>query len=180
MDSNAVTVLLGDGHGGLREAAGSPFAAGVAPWSMAIGDLNRDGKLDLAVLPYDHDVSDPAQLGVTVLFGDGRGGFTKMHGPPLSLAGCRGPDRVAIGDVNGDKIPDIVVSCAQSARLMLYLGSTSGAFRASTVEVKTGWSGLAVADLLGDGRDEIIVSNGTLDEDPKNQPGTITIFFGRH
>jgi hypothetical protein len=179
MDSNAVTVLLGDGHGGLHEAAGSPFAAGVAPWSMAVGDLNRDGKLDLAVLPYDHDVTDPAQLRVTVLFGDGRGGFAKMHGSPLSLAGCRGPDRVAIGDVNGDGIPDIVVSCAQNARLMLYLGSPSGAFRTSTLEVKTGWSGLAVADLLGDGRDEIIVSNGTLDDDPKNQPGTITIFSSR-
>jgi hypothetical protein len=36
-----------------------------------------------------------------------------------------------------------------------------------------------VADLLGDGRDEIIVSNGTLDDDPKNQPGTITIFSSR-
>jgi hypothetical protein len=180
MDSNAVTVLLGDGHGGLREAAGSPFAAGAAPWSMAIGDLNRDGKLDLAVLPYDHDVADPVQLGVTVLFGDGRGGLTKLRGLPLSLAGCRGPDRVAIGDVNGDGVPDIVVSCAQNARLMLYLGSPSGAFRTSTLEVKTGWSGLAVADLLGDGRDEIIVSNGALDDDPKNQPGTITIFFGRH
>lgn len=179
MDSNAVTVLLGDGRGGLREATGSPFAAGVAPWSVAIGELNRDGKLDLAVLPYDHDVTDPAQLGVTVLFGDGRGGFTKMRGSPLSLAGCRGPDRVAIGDVNGDGIPDIVVSCAQSARLMLYLGSPSGAFRTATLEVKTGWSGLAVADLLGDGRNEIIVSNGALDDDPRNQPGTITIFSSR-
>jgi hypothetical protein len=180
MDSNAVTVLLGDGHGGLREAAGSPFAAGVAPWSVAIDDLNRDGRLDLAVIPYDHDVTDAAQLGVTVLFGDGRGGFTKMRGPPLSLAGCRGPDRVATGDVNGDGLPDIVVSCAQNARLMLYLGSRSGAFRTATLEVKTGWSGLAVADLLGDGHNEIIVSNGAVDDDPKNQPGTITIFFGRH
>jgi hypothetical protein len=180
MDSNAVTVLLGDGHGGLREAMGSPFAAGAAPWSMAIGDLNRDGKLDLAVLPYDRDVSDPAQLGVTTLFGDGRGGFTKMRGSALSLAECRGPDRVAIGDVNGDGSPDIVVSCALCARLMLYLGSPLGAFRTSTLEVKTGWSGLAVADLLGDGRDEIIVSNGALDDDPKNQPGTITIFSSRH
>ena len=180
MDSNAVTVLLGDGHGGLHEATGSPFAAGVAPWSMSIGDVNQDGKLDLAVIPYDHDVTDPAQLGVTVLLGDGTGGLTKMHGSPLSLAGCHGPDRVAIGDVNGDGISDIVVSCAQSARLMLYLGSPSGAFRMSTLEVKTGWSGLAVADLLGDGLDEIIVSNGALDNDPKNQPGTITIFFRRH
>lgn len=179
LDANAVTVLLGDGHGGFREAVGSPFPAGTAPWSAAIGDLNRDGRLDLAVIPYDQSVTDPAQLGVTVLFGDGRGGFTRRPGAPLSLAGCRGPDRIATGDVNGDGIPDIVVSCAQNARLMLFLGSQSGAFQSSTLEVKTGWSGLVVADLWGDGRDEMIVSNGGLDNDPRNQPGTITIFSRR-
>jgi hypothetical protein len=178
-ESNAVTILLGDGHGGFREAAGSPFPAGAAPWSVAIGDLNRDGKPDLAVIPYDQDVTDPAQLVVTVLLGDGKGGFTKRHGSPLSLAGCRGPDRVAIGDVNGDGVPDIAVACAQNARVMLYLGSQSGIFRQSTLDVKTGWSGLAMADLLGDGRSEIIVSNGATDNDPKDQPGTITIFFTR-
>jgi hypothetical protein len=176
LDANAVTVLLGDGHGGLREAVGSPFPAGAAPWSVAIGDLNRDGRLDLAVIPYDQSVTDPAQLGVTILFGDGGGGFTRRPGAPLSLAGCRGPDRIATGDVNGDGIPDIVVSCAQNARLLLFLGSQSGAFQSSALEVKTGWSGLAVADLWGDGRDEMIVSNGALDNDPRNQPGTITIF----
>ena len=179
LDANAVTVLLGDGHGGLHEVVGSPFPAGVAPWSIAIGDLNRDGKLDLAVLPYDQSVTNPEQLGVTVLFGDGKGTFARRPGAPLPLAGCRGPDRVAIGDVNGDGIPDIAVSCAQNARLILFLGSQSGAFQSSTQEVKTGWSGLAVADLWGDGRNEIIVSNGALDSDPKNQPGTITIFTSR-
>jgi hypothetical protein len=179
LDANAVTVLLGDGRGALHEAVGSPFPAGVAPWSVATGDLNRDGKVDLAVIPYDRDLSNPVQLGVTVLFGDGKGGFTRRPGAPLPLSGCRGPDRVAIGDVNGDGIADIVVSCAQNARLMLFLGSQSGAFQPSTLEVKTGWSGLAIADLWGDGRDEIIVSNGALDDDPKNQPGTITIFSRR-
>jgi hypothetical protein len=179
LDANAVTVLLGDGHGGLREAVGSPFPAGAAPWSVAIGDLNRDGKLDLAVIPYDQGLTDPAQLGVTILFGDGKGGFTRRPSAPLSLAGCRGPDRIATGDVNGDGVPDIVVSCAQNARLMLFLGSPSGTFQSSTLEVKTGWSGLAVAGLWGDGRDQIIVSNGALDNDPKNQPGTITIFSRR-
>jgi hypothetical protein len=179
LDANAITILLSDGHGGLREAAGSPFPAGVAPWAIAIGDLNRDGKLDLAVIPYDRDLTDPMQLGVTVLLGDGKGSFAKRPGPPLTLTGCRGPDRVAIGDVNGDGIPDIVVSCAQSACLMVFLGSQSGTFQSSTLEVETGWSGLAVADLWGDGRNEIIVSNGALDGDSKKQSGTITIFSHR-
>ncbi len=177
LESNAVTILLGDGKGGFTEATGSPFPAGEAPWAVAIGDLNGDGKADLAILPYQPDVRDPKDVGVTVLLGDGKGGFTKMRGSPFSLAGCQGPDRVAIGDVNGDGLSDIAVSCAQNHRVMLYMGTKAGSFQISTLDVQTGWSGIAMADLLGDGKSEIIVSNGALDNDPKNQPGTITIFF---
>jgi hypothetical protein len=177
LESNAVTILLGDGKGGFMEATGSPFPAGEAPWSMAIGDINGDGKPDLAILPYEPDVREPKNVGVTVLLGNGRGGFTKMPGSPFSLAGCRGPDSVAIGDVNGDGLADIVANCGQNHRVMLYLGTRAGGFQISPLEVQTGWSGIAVADLLGDGKHEIIVSNGALDTDPKDQPGSITIFF---
>ena len=45
--------------------------------------------------------------------------------------------------------------------------------------VPTGWSGLALADLKGDGKSEIIVSNGLLDDAPKIQHGTLTIFVAR-
>jgi hypothetical protein len=171
MDINAVSILLGDGKGGLHDAPGSPFPAGVFPWAVAIDDMNGDGNLDLVILPYDRDITDPKQLGVTVLLGDGKGAFTKMRGSPLPLAGCRGPDRVATGDLNGDGFRDIVVSCAQNNRLMLYLGSKDGTFQVSTRDVQTGWSGLAVADLNGDGKDDIVVSN--------NESGTITIFLSK-
>jgi hypothetical protein len=171
MDINAVSILLGDGKGGLHDAPGSPFPAGAVPWAVAIDDMNKDGNLDLVILPYDRDVPDPQQLGVTVLLGDGKGAFTKMRGSPFSLAGCRGPDRVATGDLNGDGFRDIVVSCAQNDKLMLYMGAKDGMFQVSTRDVPTGWSGLAVADLNGDGKDDIVVSN--------NKSGTITIFLSK-
>lgn len=171
LDMNAVTILLGDGKGGFREAPGSPFPAGVFPWSVAVADINGDGNLDLAVIPYDRDIHDPKQLGVTVLLGDGKGAFTTMPGSPFSLAGCRGPDRIATGDINGDGFRDIAVSCAQNDQLMLFFGSKNGSFQAFTRKVQTGWSGLAVADLDGDARDDIVVSN--------NSSGTITIFFSK-
>jgi len=178
MDDNAVSILLADGRGGFRQPAGSPFPAGKAPWEVAIADFNRDGNLDLAVIPYDRDLTDARQLAVTVLLGDGRGGFS-ARAAPLSLEGCRGPNRVAAGDVNGDGYPDIVVSCAENNRLMVFWGSKDGAFTRSTEDVQTGWSGLAVADLKGDGKSEIIVSNGLLDGADKNQPGTLTIFVSK-
>jgi hypothetical protein len=167
LDQNAVSVLLGDGHGGLHDAPGSPFPAGVFPWAVAIDDFNRDGKLDLAVIPYDRDITDPRQLGVSVLLGDGKGKFSMAQGSPFSLAGCRGPDRVAAGDVNGDGLRDIVVSCAQNDKVMMLLGTKSGSFQPESVDVPTGWGGLAVADLNRDGKDDIVVSN--------NSQGTITV-----
>ena len=179
MDSNAVSILLGDGKGELRDAPGSPSPAGVSPWAVAIDDINKDGNLDLVVLPYDRDVTDPKQLAVTVLLGNGKGGFTKMNGSSLSLAGCRGPDRVATGDLSGHGFRDIVVSCAQNNKLMVFQGSKEGAYQVSTWDIQTGWSGLAVADLNGDGKDDIIVSNGLLDDERSHASGTITIFLSK-
>jgi len=177
LDINAVSILLGDGKGELRDAPGSPFPPGVSPWAVTVDDINGDGKLDLVVLPYDRDIKDPTQLGVTVLLGDGKGGFTKMRGSPLSLAGCRGPDRVATGDLDGAGLRDIVVSCAQNNKLMFYMRLKNGSFQTSTKDVQTGWSGLAIADLNGDGKDDIIVSNGPLDTEQSPPLGTITIFL---
>ena len=179
MDSNAVSILLGDGKGELRDAPGSPFPAGFSPWAVAIDDINKDGNLDLIILPYDRDITDPKQLAVTVLLGDGKGGFSKMSSSPLPLTGCRGPDRVATGDLSGHGFRDIIVSCAQNNKLMMYQSSKEGAFQISTRDVQTGWSGLAVADLNGDGKDDIIVSNGILDAERSSSSGTITILLSK-
>ncbi len=179
LDQNAVSILLGDGHGGLRDAPGSPFPAGRAPWAVAVDDMNHDGNLDLVIIPYAPDVPDPKDVGVTVLLGDGKGGFRKMPSSPVSLAGCEGPDRVATGDINGDGLADIVVTCGQNNRLMLYLGSRDGGFTISTRSIQTGWAGVAVADLEKRGRADIVVSNSVLDNQPKPTHGTITILSSK-
>lgn len=172
LDQNAVTILLGDGHGGFREASGSPFAVGAAPWAVAIDDVNKDGNLDLVVIPYVPDVKDPKQVGMTVLLGDGKGGFRTMRGSPFSLTGCGGPQLVAVGDFNDDGLRDVVVSCAQSNSLTFFMGTRDGGFQISSKSLKDiGWSGMAAGDLNGDGKDDVVVSN--------NGSGTITILWGK-
>jgi len=124
------------------------------------------------VIPYAPDVKDPRQIGATILLGDGKGGFTTKPGSPLPLDGCQGPNGVATGDINGDGFRDIVVSCAQSNSIVMFLGSRSGSFQTSTKQLtETGWSGLAVADLNGDGKDDIVVGNSA--------SGTITILLSK-
>ena len=171
---NVVGLLLGDGHGNFRKAPGSPFPGGDTPWSFDVGDVNGDGNPDVAVIPYDRDMRDRKNLGVTILLGDGAGGLKTMHGSSFSLQDCAGPARIAIGNIadhRAGELRDVVVSCAQNNKLFFFIGTKSGTFTVSTRDMPTGWGGLALADLTGDGKDDVLVSN--------NNAGTLTILFGK-
>ena len=69
--------------GTLTAATGSPFATGVAPWSIAVGDFNGDGIQDLAVANYG--ASNAPANNVTVLLGNGSGGFNPAPGSPFAV-----------------------------------------------------------------------------------------------
>ncbi|MBX5490922.1 MAG: VCBS repeat-containing protein, partial [Chloroflexi bacterium] len=68
------------------------------PTSLAVADLNRDGKLDLAVANYGSGQ-------VAVLLGNGDGTF----GTAITYNVGTNPVAVATGDFNGDGWPDLVV-----------------------------------------------------------------------
>ena len=70
-------MLLGNGAGGF--GAATNFAVGTNPYSVAVGDFNRDGNPDLATANYD---TGAAQRNVSVLLGNGSG---RLWLPPTTL-----------------------------------------------------------------------------------------------
>lgn len=153
--SDDVTVLLGNGAGGFSAAAGSPAGVGDGPIAVATADLNRDGKVDLAV-------ANGSSNDATVLLGNGAGGFGAAPGSPIRLGG--NPADIASADLNGDGHPDLALSVWQENwRIVILLGDGAGRFTPTpgspvAVGARHGTVGIAFADLNGDGKRDLIVA----------------------
>jgi VCBS repeat protein len=117
---NDVTVLLGDGMGGFSAGPASPYAVGLDPTSITAADLSGDGKPDLAITNTDSN-------NVTVLLGNGAGGFTEAPSSPFSTGGG-GPSSVETGDLNGDGRADLVIANADTSNVSVLLGDGTGGF----------------------------------------------------
>jgi hypothetical protein len=151
--ANAVTVLLGNGLGGFAAAPGSPFAAGTGPFSVVVGDFNGDGIQDLAV-------ANDGSNNVTVLLGNGSGGFTAAPGSPFAVGS--GPESVAVGDFNGDGIPDLITANYSGSNVTILLGNGSDGFTVasgSPFPVGTNPQSVVVGDFNGDGIEDIATAN---------------------
>src|SRR5947208_1769396 len=81
----------------LFSAAFLSFDTGTSPLSLAIGDVNGDGKPDLVTANLDANT-------VSVLLGTGAGSF----GARTDFATGNGPYSVTLGNLNGDGMPDLV------------------------------------------------------------------------
>jgi hypothetical protein len=86
--ANNVTVLLGNGSGGFSAATGSPFGTANTPMSIAIGDMDGSGNLDIVT-------ADSASDQVSVLLGNGSGGFGAASN--ISVGAGTHPAGVALG-----------------------------------------------------------------------------------
>ena len=145
-----VSVLLGNGDGTLRPAHNANVNQNAQ--SLALADLNGDGKLDAAVAAYGSSFSGTDAGAVDVLLGNGDGTFQSPA--TLTVSGLH-PQAVAVADLNGDKIPDIaavVVSSNQvgTSKLAVFLGKGDGTFQSAVTFPlqSTGGqaSGIAIAD----------------------------------
>ena len=138
--------------------------------SLALADVNGDGKLDV-VAEYITYI-DGEGGGVQVLFGDGLGGFEPAGGFPLSgyVYGS-----IAIADLNGDGMPDIVAGTqaqeySAGGSVVVALNKGNGTFVTSTILTpKIGPAAIAIADLNGDGKNDLVYLTGPGTTDALNE-----------
>jgi hypothetical protein len=126
-------------------AAGSPITVGNNPQDVAAGDFNGDGNIDLAVLNSNDDT-------ISILIGDGTGGFTQLTTKPST---GNGPVAIVAGDFNGDGKLDLAVANSTDQTVWIWLGNGDGTFNGnnsySVALLATSLTALAVGDFNGDG-----------------------------
>jgi hypothetical protein len=122
------------------------------PASITAGDLNGDGKADVAIVNVQ---------GVSVLFNDGSGALLA----PVSFATGTGPAWVALGDLNGDGKADLAIAnqgvnnVGGDVAVLLNMGG--GTFVANNYPAGVSPIAVAMADLNGDGKADLAVASGT-------------------
>jgi hypothetical protein len=148
-----MSVLLGNGDGTFRAA--ESYAVEPGPQSVAVGDFDGDGRLDVAVAGFNPMTSEGT---VAILRGHGDGTFQAAQ----NYAAGSGASSVVAADFNRDGYPDLAVATFNGT-VSIFLGNGDTTFTpaqsyAAGNPAGLGSSWVAVGDFNGDGYPDLAVA----------------------
>ena len=149
IENARVSVQLGKGDGSFQAPVSYPVGATFSGVSLAVGDFNGDGRLDIAV-------TNDVDATVSILLGNGDGTFQ----PQTTHATANGPEFLVVGDFNGDGKLDIATAnngvpngMNNVMTLSVLLGNGDGSFQTHVdYAVPHYIYALTLGDFNGDGK----------------------------
>lgn len=158
-NARALTLLLADRKGGFRSSQ-LPLRTG-EPWFAVIADINGDLKAD--IVATHHEMNQ-----LTVLIGDGKGGFVETTKSPFDCGSNL--FHAVVADVNRDGKTDVIAAVGQGVRVMV--GDGKGGFSCTPPGLTDhgGWR-LDLGDVNGDGKVDVVTGSA--------ERGTVSVLLGR-
>jgi hypothetical protein len=144
-----ISLLRGAGNGTFETKTDIPTWE--IPWFVTSADINFDGKPDLVAAHYDW-------RRISVMLNRTTDNGQLAFAPPVTHEVANDPVCVAIGDFNGDNLPD--VASANFASVSVLLGLGNGSFL-TTTNYFLGGSWAAVADFNADGMPDLALDLGS-------------------
>jgi hypothetical protein len=167
--ADEVSILLGHGDGTFDPPVAVPLGEGLSPSNLAAGHFFSGGQLDLAV-------TDQTSNSVSLLQGDGRGGFQLM--PALQLGSDVNPNALATGDFTGNGRSDLAIASQSPNSVVVELNQGSGQFAQPGAVGLVPHNTPLVADLSGGGVPDVAIVDGAGDilfrQGQPNQPGSFS------
>jgi hypothetical protein len=167
----SISVLLGDGEGHFPTVQTYSGFSFVTPTSIAVSDVNGDGRPDIILAGYGPSVDVMMNVGV------GATQWPVQSYNPAGVDSTGAPIMVAAGDVNGDAKPDIVLTWGTQVEALLNTGT--GTFVATQpYDVGADPLSVTLGDVNGDGNLDIVTANAYYPPGSGVPLGTVSVLLG--